>query len=157
MSVISNLPNWASNQAESFRSNGKLSGAGVNRQSIPPEALGQVEQQLVGEMDKLIQADDSPLDQFPNQKGLVKIDMGGLVATVNYTGDTKIGEMAMDASGAMTTAAYAEFTAEKATIVQVMDMGGQFATIGAHLDRKEPAKSYIETHNMPDGFNLFGS
>jgi hypothetical protein len=155
MSVINHLPNWARPQAEAFKASGSLPGEGVKRQAIPPEALGQVEQQLTGELDQLIQADESPLDQAQGSVGLVKMNQMGMKATANFTGDTREGELAVEVAGPMVTAAYAEFSAQTATIVQVMDMGGQYATVGAHLDRQDPSKSYVETQNLPDEFNIF--
>lgn len=156
MSMINHLPNWARPQAEAFKASGHLPGENVKRQAIPPEAMGQVEQQMTAQLDQLIQADESPLDQALGTKGLVKVNEMGLEATANFTGNTREGELALEAGGAMSTAAYAEFSEQAATIVQVMDMGGQYATVGAHLDRKDPSKSYIEMQNMPDEFNIFG-
>lgn len=158
MSVIQNLPAYARPEADTFRATGHLAGDNVKRQNIPASAVAEAEAQLTQQLDQLIQLDESEMDLAKNELGKVKIDQMGMTATAFFEGDTRTGELAMEAqAGAMDTAAFAEFSAQSANIVQVLDLGGgEYATVGAHFDRQTPANSYIEMKNVPDGFNVFG-
>ncbi len=155
MNCITNLPSYAQSQAQAFKNTGKLEGDDVKHIPIPAEQVDQVELQLTQELAALIAADNTEMDQNP-EVGKVTISQMGMTANASFEGDTEVGCMAMDVTGPMNTAAHAEFTDNAAQIVQVLDLGGgEYASVGAHLDRAG-GESYIEAHNVPDGFNLLG-
>ncbi|MBM3462112.1 MAG: hypothetical protein FJX76_08440 [Armatimonadetes bacterium] len=156
MSTIQYLPAYARPEAEAFKTTGHLSGDNVDRKPIPAGAVREAERQLTEQLDQLIQIDESPLDLARNEPGKVQIEEMGMQATAHFEGDLQNGEMTLEAHGPMETAAYANFTADAANIVQVLDLGnGEYATIGAHFDRKTPGNSFIELKNVPDDFNIF--
>ena len=156
MSTIQHLPTWARTQAEDFRSHGKLSGAGVQQQQVPAEAVQQMESQLFSQIDQLISLDGTPLDLAPEVPGKVGFKEGGMDVTTHFEGDTKVGNFALESQGEMVTAAFGECSAEKAILIQTMEFSpGQYGTIAAFIDRAEPAKSYVQMKDIPPGMGLF--
>lgn len=157
MSTIRNIPTWAQSPAEEFRTQGRLSGPNVNRQSIPTEALDEFQSQLFGQIDQIIAMDESPMDLARPEPNKVRIEEPGIQITAHYTGNRDLGEIALESQGELNSGAFGEFTAEKATLVQTMKVAeGQYGTIAAFVDRSEPARSFIETRDLPEGFNFFG-
>ena len=158
MSVISKLPTWARTEAENFRSTGHLSGDKGVKQPIPAGMQDEVQSQLTGQLDQLIQTDESPLDEAKGQLGTVKVDQFGMKATAHFEGTTQNGSIVLEAEvGPMNTAAYCEGNENSTQIVQVLDMGdNNYGTVGAFFDKQNPANSYIEMKNVPTEFNIFG-
>lgn len=155
--LIAHLPEYARPAIDSFQATGHLEGDNVLRQPIPIEKVPEVEAQLTGQLVQLIAADETSADLAPNQPGVVKIsEMGLAEASAWFIGDTREGAVALDATGLLTTAAYAEFSPTAATLVQVMDMGGEKkGTVAAHIDRQNPASSYLELKDVPEGMLPF--
>lgn len=156
MSCINHVPSYARAQSTSFMNTGKLEGEGVQRMPIPKDQVAAVEKELTQQLDQLIAMDNvEGFDQNP-EAGVVKMSQMGMEATAHFTGNTSEGCVALEATGPMNTAALGQFDAGNANVVQVLDLGnGEYATVGAHIDRAG-GESYIELHNVPDGFNIFG-
>lgn len=152
MSTIQHVPTWARPDVDNFKATGRLQGQDVKHIPIPPEQVDAVELKLTQQIGQLIQADETPFDQAKGEPGKVKVEQMGLSATAHFEGDTKVGSVAMEASGPINTAAYGEFSAASANLVQIVQLDeGNFATVGAHIDRQNPAESYVELKNVPDG------
>lgn len=152
---LDRVPGYARAEVDSFQSTGHLAGDNVVKRPIPADQVKEVESQLTSQLQQLIAADETPLDQARNEPGTVRISEMGLDATAWFIGDTATGAVALEAGGAMTTAAYAEFSPAAANLVQVLEMGGEHATVAAHIDRQNPAASYLEMKNVPDGMLPF--
>lgn len=157
MNCIQHIPAWARPEVTAFRNTGHLDGEDVMHQPIPASQVDQVESQLTEQIDQLIAADESPMDQAQGEIGKVVIKEFGLEATANFCGNTAEGCVSLEATGMMDTVAYGEFSNDAADIVQLLDNGdGTYAAVGAHIDRQAPGNSYIEAKNLPEGFNIFG-
>ncbi len=154
---IAQIPEYARPAVDAFQATGHLEGDNVIRQPIPPEKVPEVESQLTTQMQQMMAADETPADLAPNQPGVVKIsEMGLMEATAWFLGDTRQGAVALDASGLLTTAAYAEFSQTAANLVQVVDTGNEKkATVAAHIDRQNTAASYLELKDVPEGLLSF--
>lgn len=156
MSCINHVPAYAKAQATSFMNTGSIKGEGVQTIPVPQDQVAQVEEQLTSQLDQLIAMDNvNGIDTNP-EVGVVSINQQGVNATAHFQGNTDEGCVSLEATGMMDTAALGQFSAESANVVQVLDLGnGEYATVGAHIDRAG-GKSYIQMHNVPDGFNIFG-
>jgi hypothetical protein len=141
-------------QVESFKSTGHLSGEG-QRQDIPNEAVPKVKAQLTEQMDQVIFADNTQVDQDPEVgKVLQDIPDWGMRVKAEFEGNTSVGQIALDANvTGMETSAYAEFTSSGALIIQSISQGGEPGFVGVHLDYAG-GQSYMETLNVPDGFSV---
>lgn len=158
MSTIQNVPSWARPDIDAFRANGHLPGEGVKRQAISAvQQASEVERQVTTQIDQLIAADESEIDLAKDQPGKVQIDQMGLQIKADFEGNSQVGEMSLESHGPIESAALGTFTEAAADLVQVLKSeDGKNGVVAVHIDRNNPANSFIETRDVPDGFNLFG-
>ena len=150
--MLEKLPPFAQAAARQFRDHGKLEGAGVQRSIIPENRREELESQIFGQVEEFLQADESPQDTFKNQPGKVGVDLGDVKFTVQYEGNTEKGQMSLETSGELVSGAYAEFSEDRAILVQTAKQGEQGEGVMAtYFDRKDPSKSYIEAFNLVGG------
>lgn len=138
------IPSWAQGPIESFRASQTLPGA--TRKEIPAEQVATVDRSIRSNVDEVISADETDLDQCKGQPNKLVMGLFGSVLTADWTGNTTSGtfvETIKDGENENRGAfVYAEFTPGHCSMVLLSQENGQVTGTARHADLARPERSF---------------
>ncbi len=136
------IPSWAQGPIESFRASQTLPGA--TRKEIPADQVATVDRSIRTNVDEVISADETDLDQCKGQPNKLVMFGGAMKAewTGNTTSGTFVETITDDENENRGAFVYAEFTPSHCSMLLLSQENGQVTGTARHADLARPERSF---------------